>query len=46
MEANHNRIVPATVNITIHPPVETANLTKEQLADLPEKIKGIIASAL
>lgn len=46
MEAQGGKIKPATVNMYIHPPVETANLTKEEQAELPERIKAIIASKL
>lgn len=42
MEANKNKIKPADVYITIHPPVATANLTDEELAELPSKIENII----
>lgn len=46
MEANHMKITPGTVTVTIHPPVETAGLDKEGVRALPDKIKLIIASAL
>jgi len=46
MEANHNRIVPADVYITIHEPLDTAAMSKEELARLPETVKEIIAKAL
>jgi 1-acyl-sn-glycerol-3-phosphate acyltransferase len=34
------------VHITIHPPVPTANLSKEEAAALPEKVRTIVMSAL
>jgi 1-acyl-sn-glycerol-3-phosphate acyltransferase len=46
MEQNNNRIKPADVELYIHPIVETANLTKEEELELPEKIKKIISSKL
>lgn len=46
MEANNGAITPAEVNVYIHKPVRTENLTKEEIAELPEKVKNIIASKL
>lgn len=46
MEANNNRIKPAHIKLTIHPPVPTAGLSKEELAELPEKVKAIIVNSL
>lgn len=46
MEANGNKIVPADVEVYIHPPVETENLTKEELDLLPDRVKSIIESRL
>ncbi|MPN39144.1 hypothetical protein SDC9_186672 [bioreactor metagenome] len=46
MEANGNKIKPAEVDMYIHPPVNTANLSKEELDALPEKVKKIIESKL
>lgn len=46
MEANHNKIKPAHVVITIHPPVPTKNLSKDELHHLPDQVATIIASAL
>ncbi|MCG7409624.1 1-acyl-sn-glycerol-3-phosphate acyltransferase [Paenibacillus sp. ACRRX] len=45
MEANGNWIRPATVKVTILPPVPTAGLTKEETAALPEQIKELIVNA-
>ncbi|WP_028544447.1 lysophospholipid acyltransferase family protein [Paenibacillus taiwanensis] len=45
MEANGNWIRPATVKVTILPPVPTAGLTKEDTAALPEQIKELIVQA-
>ena len=47
MEGNSNKhLTSATVDIYIHPMIETANLSKEEQADLPEKVKSIIGSKL
>ena len=37
---------PATVNLYIHPAIETASLTKEEQDELPKKVQNIIASKL
>ncbi|MBU3089605.1 lysophospholipid acyltransferase family protein [Clostridium gasigenes] len=47
MEGNSNKhLTSATVDIYIHPMIETANLSKEEQAQLPEKVKSIIGSKL
>ncbi len=46
MEANNNKIKPADVTMYVHPPVETANLSKEELLELPDKVKDIIGTKL
>lgn len=46
MELNNNKIKPADVYITIHKPLETRNLTKEEQELLPDKVVCIIKSAL
>lgn len=46
LEGNGNKISPADIEIYIHPMVETANLTKEEMDLLPDKIKTIIASKI
>lgn len=46
MEANGNKIVPSQVEMYIHPPVDTASLSKEDLEALPAKVKSIIESKL
>lgn len=46
MEANNNRIKPAHITLTIHPPIPTKGLDKEALANLPEQVKEIIESSL
>lgn len=46
MEANGNKIKPAKVEMYIHPMVETANLSKEELELLPTRVKDIIVSKL
>ena len=37
---------PATVNLYIHPAIETASLTKEEQDEWPKKVQNIIASKL
>lgn len=46
MEANRNMIKPADVELYIHPPIETAALSKEEQEELPSRVKTIIASKL
>ncbi|MEG1254450.1 lysophospholipid acyltransferase family protein [Clostridium sp.] len=46
MEANGNKIKAADVNIFIHPPIETKNLTKQEQENLPGMVKEIIESKL
>ena len=46
MEANGWRIKPADVTLTIHPPIETEGLTREEELELSDKVKEIIVSAL
>ena len=46
MEANNNKIKPADVTVYVHPPVETSNLSKEELLELPDKVKDIIGTKL
>ena len=46
MEANGNKIKPDMVEIFIHPEIPTADLSKEELSNLPEKVKSIIGSKL
>ncbi|WP_291575530.1 lysophospholipid acyltransferase family protein [Clostridium sp. UBA4548] len=46
MEANGNKIVPSQVEMYIHPPVDTASISKEDLEALPDKVKSIIESKL
>jgi len=42
MEANKNWIKPADVYINIHPPIATADLTDEELAELPLRVERVI----
>lgn len=44
MEENNNRIKPAEVKITIHKPIDTEGISKDEENELPEKVKGIIAA--
>lgn len=46
MEANSNKIKAATVDLFIHPPIETKNLSKEEQENLPDMVKKIIASEI
>lgn len=46
MEANKNWIKPGTIYVTIHEKIETAGLTKEQEAMLPDITRQTIISAL
>ena len=42
LEGSHYRICPAKVNVYIHEPIETANLSKESESKLPEMVEKII----
>lgn len=47
MEANSNKhLTSATIDLYIHPIIETANLSKEEQDALPERVKSIIGSKL
>ena len=47
MEGNSNKLLKsATVNLYIHPMIETDNLTKEEQDKLPERVQSIIGSKL
>lgn len=46
MEGNGGKVKPATVELYIHPAIETAGLSKEELNALPETVQSIIASKL
>lgn len=47
MESNKGmRIRPAEVRVTIHPPVETDGLSREELRALPERVRQIIIGAM
>lgn len=48
METNKRKwtLKPATVNLYIHPAIETANLSKEELDALPKKVYEIIKNQL
>lgn len=45
MEANHNLMKPAHVNITVLPPVETGGLDRAAQRALGEQVAGLIAAA-
>lgn len=46
MEQNGIIIKPADVKITLHDPIPTAGLSKEEAAELPEKVRAIIEQNL
>jgi 1-acyl-sn-glycerol-3-phosphate acyltransferase len=46
MEGNGGKIRPADVNLYIHKPINTAELSKEELAELPKRVEETILSAL
>lgn len=46
MESNGNLIKPAKVQIIIHEPIFTAELSKEEAAQLPERVEKIIRGSL
>jgi len=46
MEQNGFIIKPAQVEITIHDPIPTADLTKEEAMELPERVREIIEKSL
>lgn len=46
LEKNNKRITPDTVNVYIHPAIETKNLSKEEQNQLCEKVYNIIKSKL
>ena len=41
-----NRLSPGSVRLTIHPAIPTANLSREEAAALPEKVRAVVMSAL
>lgn len=46
MEANNNKIKPADVYLTIHPPIPVKGLSKEDQSKLPDKIRAIVTDSL
>lgn len=46
MEANGGHICPADVRVQIHPAIETAELSPEDVYTLPERVRKIICSSL
>ena len=42
----HNKPMPGTVNMTFHPPVPTAGLTRAQQNEIPDKVFSIIKETL
>lgn len=46
MEGNKNMIKPAEVNIYVHKPIYTAELSKEELNELPQRVEEIVKSKL
>lgn len=45
-EANNGKIRPAKVEIIISPPIETKDLTPQEIKELPNKVRNIIISKL
>jgi 1-acyl-sn-glycerol-3-phosphate acyltransferase len=45
-EANGRMVKPADVEVIVSPPVQTANLSREEVNILPERVKEIIESNL
>lgn len=41
-----NHVRPADVNITVHPLIETKDLTKEEIKELPQKVQKIITDCM
>ena len=39
-------ITPSEVNVIIHPPIETAELTKDEIKQLPVRVRQIIVNAM
>lgn len=39
-------VVPTTVNVTIHPSIKTAELSKEEIKNLPNKVHNIIKAGI
>ncbi len=46
MEANNYKIKGQTINLYIHEPIDTTVLTKEETAELPDRVKAIIEKDL
>lgn len=46
MEGNGGKVKSGIVDVYIHPPIDTASLSKEELATLPDTVKAIIATKL
>lgn len=46
MEANNYKIKGETINLYIHEPIDTTILTKEEISELPDKVKSIIEKDL
>lgn len=42
----HKKIKSATIKLTIHPPVKTEGLSKEELHEIPAQVQKIVESAL
>ena len=46
MEGNGMWIRPASVKVTVHCPIETRNMSREELRGLPERVQQIVQEAL
>ncbi len=40
------RVQKSTVRVTVHPAIPTAGLSREELAELPERVRSVVASAM
>jgi 1-acyl-sn-glycerol-3-phosphate acyltransferase len=46
MEANKRTITSGSISAIIHPPVATEGLTREEMAELPKKVRDIIVAGV
>lgn len=46
MEEKHGNIQPSEITLTVHPPIYTQNLTKEEVNSLPVTVREIISAPL
>ena len=46
MDGDDKKVRPADVNLVIHPPIETADLTKDEIKELPSRVRDIIVGSM